>query len=509
MKYIIRQPQSFSEIGRKDNQEDFLWPNPQEVTTDQRIFIMCDGVGGQENGEVASSTAATALGTYLTTHWPADGIVTRPIFEEALAHAYDALDEADSGESVRKMATTMTCVVLHRGGALVAHIGDSRIYHIRPSVIDAAQGRPSIIYESLDHSLVNDLLRVGEITEEEARDFPQKNVITRAMQPHGEHRCRADIFNIDDIKAGDYFFLCSDGVLEQVTNEALSSIVCSVGSDEQKIAAIKSVCDGRTRDNNTCWLVPIESVIFEPGDDERATTIVMASIDDAPADTPRNAKSLPKFPTSGPLSENTTPVSSEPRSAQAEAEEMSRTYERKMADIEKRQHNSRSNTILVACLAIAAVCSVFLYSRFTASDDPLKNATPATEAVEPAAEELFEAGGNVQEIMEEAIEEQAERAEEAKEDMKEDAAKADDKSKPEASKPTTEPSGKTAEQKTETETQQKLNNVLDKREQADKLKAQKESPTSKPANEIKAPTSKQTQASAEKTQDNPAGQPGK
>ena len=216
MKITIRQPKSFSEIGRKDNQEDFLWPNPATVTKENRVFVMCDGVGGQDNGEVASETAATALGTYLTEHQSEDGIVTKADFEKALSYAYDEMDKVDNG-AVRKMGTTMTCLVLHRGGALVAHIGDSRIYHVRPSLA-SKEGRTGIIYQSADHSLVNDLLKAGEITEEEAVNFPQKNVITRAMQPHLERRYKADIYEINDVESGDYFFLCCDGVLEQLTN---------------------------------------------------------------------------------------------------------------------------------------------------------------------------------------------------------------------------------------------------------------------------------------------------
>ena len=267
MKITIRQPKSFSEIGRKDNQEDFLWPNPATVTKENRVFVMCDGVGGQDNGEVASETAATALGTYLTEHQSEDGIVTKADFEKALSYAYDEMDKVDNG-AVRKMGTTMTCLVLHRGGALVAHIGDSRIYHVRPSLA-SKEGRTGIIYQSADHSLVNDLLKAGEITEEEAVNFPQKNVITRAMQPHLERRYKADIYEINDVESGDYFFLCCDGVLEQLTNDKLGEILANVTlNDDGKIAAIKAVCDERTRDNYTCWLVPIDKVEREESDAE-------------------------------------------------------------------------------------------------------------------------------------------------------------------------------------------------------------------------------------------------
>ena len=275
MRISIRQPLCFSEIGRKDNQEDYLWPLPQGVSADDRIFLMCDGVGGQDSGEVASQTAATALGTYLKEHMPEDGVLTKAVFEEALAYAYDMLDSADTSDAdaQRKMGTTMTCLVLHAGGAMMAHIGDSRIYQIRPSLADS-NGRTGIIYQSTDHSLVNDLLRAGEITEEEAAHFPQKNVITRAMQPHLERRCRADVYNTTDVRAGDYFFLCCDGVLEQLTNDMLGAILANGALDDQgKIKAIKEVCNGKTRDNYTCWLIPVDQVVGAPVQAENEETV--------------------------------------------------------------------------------------------------------------------------------------------------------------------------------------------------------------------------------------------
>lgn len=290
MKITIKQPLSFSEIGLKDNQEDFLWPLPNAVTVDDRVFLMCDGMGGHDNGELASKTAATALGKYLTSHPSPDGIVTKAMFEQALAYGYDELDKVDNG-AVKKMGTTMTCLVLHRGGALVAHIGDSRVYHIRPSLADE-HGRSGIIYQSADHSLVNDLLRSGEITEEEAADFPQKNVITRAMQPHLERRYKADILNIDDVQAGDYFFLCCDGVLEQLTNDTLGEILKNQTLDDNaKINAIKKVCDGKTHDNYTCWLIPVLDVQKEETDvaqdDEEQVAV---TVEQAPHETPNDAE---------------------------------------------------------------------------------------------------------------------------------------------------------------------------------------------------------------------------
>lgn len=266
MKITIRQPLSFSEIGRKDNQEDCIYPSAKEVNNQKRFFILCDGMGGHENGEVASATVCSALGNYFESHIPANGVMTPDLFKEALEYAYNELDKKDTG-GLKKMGTTMTCLYLHRKGYLVAHIGDSRIYHIRPE--------SGIVYQSSDHSLVNDLLRAGELTEEEAVNFPQKNVITRAMQPNLERRHKADVFSFSDIKKGDYFFLCSDGILEQLTNEKLCEILSNKKlTDSQKLEAIKQVCDGNTKDNYTCYLIPIEDVILDKNETTNSEDMV-------------------------------------------------------------------------------------------------------------------------------------------------------------------------------------------------------------------------------------------
>ena len=271
MKIIIRQPLGFSEIGRKDNQEDCLYPALEDVSAKNRFFVLCDGMGGHENGEVASATVCEAFGKYFETHQPEDGVMTPDLFKQALDYAYNELDKKDSG-GLKKMGTTMTCLYLHKKGYLVAHIGDSRIYHVRP--------KTGIVYQSSDHSLVNDLLRAGELTEEEAVNFPQKNVITRAMQPNLERRHRADVFSFTDIKAGDYFFLCCDGVLEQLTNDKLCEILSdSKLSDSQKLDAIKQVCDGKTKDNYTCYLIPIDQVTMAKDDEGHSQEDVILGVE--------------------------------------------------------------------------------------------------------------------------------------------------------------------------------------------------------------------------------------
>lgn len=300
----IRQPYCFSEIGLKDNQEDYLYP--RKADTDTRVFIMCDGMGGHDNGEVASRTAAETLGKNLITHREID----TKVFEAALGKAYEALDAIDT-HSGKTPGTTMTCLCLNSDSYLVAHIGDSRIYHIRPSRFNRETGRGGIIYQSSDHSLVNDLLKAGEITEEEARDFPQKNIITKAMQPNLENRCKADIFLFDDIRKGDYFFLCCDGVLEQLSNETLCSILAEDGlSDRDKMDRIKSVCDRGTRDNYTAWLVPIDDVELQVKGENSQVIQAIEEIVETPTTKP--VKETPKPVKESPKSEAVKPEAAKP-----------------------------------------------------------------------------------------------------------------------------------------------------------------------------------------------------
>lgn len=249
-------PLSFSEIGQKDNQEDFVFPSPSEVKQDDRVIILCDGMGGHSHGEVASRTVATSLGQFMKWHFPSDGVLTKEMFNEGLDYAYEQLNLVDDG-APKKMGTTLTFVCFHKDGCFCAHIGDSRIYIVRPS-------ERRIVYRSADHSLVNDLLRAGELTPEEAASYPHKNVITRAMQPNQEKPAKAEIRNIQDIQSGDYVFQCCDGILENLTDDELVDILSNPATnDVQKLVAIKNVCFGRTKDNFTCYLTPIKSVTKE------------------------------------------------------------------------------------------------------------------------------------------------------------------------------------------------------------------------------------------------------
>lgn len=258
MKFEIEQPQAIYELGKRDNQEDAIYPKIGKATVRDRLFILCDGMGGHEHGEVASNTVSSVMADYLDKHASADDVVIDEVLRDALEAAYLQLDSLDDG-TAKKMGTTLCLLLFHRGGLTTMHIGDSRIYHVRPS-------EHKILYQSKDHSLVYDLYQAGEIEYDEMRTSPKKNIITRAIQPGEDNRTRPSVVHIADIRPGDYFYICSDGMLEQMENDELCNIFSSDGSDEKKRQQlIAATMDNK--DNHSAYFIHIKNVTREEGDE--------------------------------------------------------------------------------------------------------------------------------------------------------------------------------------------------------------------------------------------------
>ncbi len=258
MKIILSQSQPIHELGNRSNQEDCVYPEISQDTSKDNLFIVCDGMGGHEQGEVASKIVCETISSFILSHHNQEEILSDDILHDAINAAYDNLDSADSTDIARRMGTTLVLVCFHKGGCLMAHMGDSRIYHIRPS-------EHRIIYKSRDHSLVYDLFQAGEITIDELTTYPKKNVITRAMMPHMEERYVASVAHTADIKEGDCFYLCSDGMLENMTDNELLDVLCSGDSIEEK----RKELIGKTinnADNHSAHIIYVEKVIREDGD---------------------------------------------------------------------------------------------------------------------------------------------------------------------------------------------------------------------------------------------------
>ncbi len=255
MKIDLFPPLSIHEIGKRANQEDFLWPDLlEETTAENRLYILCDGMGGYEHGEIASQTISQSLGNWFQYRLiePLDDMQ----LADALSYAYAQLDAKDSGEP-RRMGTTLTLLYIGRKGITALHMGDSRIYHIRPNV--------GILYQSRDHSLASELFQSGEITYEEMLNYPKKNIVTRAMMPGKDNRMHPDIIHITDILPGDYFFMCSDGMLEQMRNKELISLFSSEMSDEEKCRQLIDKTKDN-HDNHSAWIIHVKDIVKEDDD---------------------------------------------------------------------------------------------------------------------------------------------------------------------------------------------------------------------------------------------------
>src|SRR5213082_1263596 len=215
-----------SDVGMKrDNNEDNLLVFPE-----QNVFAVFDGMGGHAAGEVASSIAANEVKEFFEftgkdedATWPFKGDRERTYDENravtAIKLANARIIEASEQDGAKKnMGTTAVMVhfVERNGGgprALVAHVGDSRVYLFRGGQLQRI---------TIDHSLVEEYLRLGKITQEEAKNFPQKNIILRAL---GQQRQIDVEINPHDPRPGDLFLLCSDGLSGMVEDRILESIL--------------------------------------------------------------------------------------------------------------------------------------------------------------------------------------------------------------------------------------------------------------------------------------------
>jgi protein phosphatase len=270
MKIEIAQPYGFSLIGKRPNNEDSIYPMPDNGTIHDSLYLVCDGVGGVEKGEVASAELCGTFSHSVTGDF--NQPFSRSDFKTVLAVAYKRLDELEDPNVSRKMGSTLTLLKFHSGGAMIAHIGDSRVYHIRPAA------KQPILFKTEDHSLVATLVKAGLITPEEAAVHPKKNIIHRAVQPHQPEHAEADIYITTDIKPGDYFFLCSDGVLENLTDTILADILQKKVPDKVKIEEIKKVCEGKTKDNYSAWLVRIKNVAKDIESEQDMDIIVLEEV---------------------------------------------------------------------------------------------------------------------------------------------------------------------------------------------------------------------------------------
>ncbi|MBQ5509393.1 MAG: protein phosphatase 2C domain-containing protein [Muribaculaceae bacterium] len=264
MRIRLHNPLGIYEIGKRQKQEDAIYPQLEQLSASSRVFVVCDGLGGLDNGEVASAAVASAMGKWVDEYLATGQQLTREKVSEAVLNAQHALEAVASGfDSEKSMGTTLTMLAFTSNGVVAAHIGDSRIYHLRPST-------GQVMYRSRDHSLVNDLFLMGRLTRAEAEASPKRNILTRAMIPG--RPVRADIVFIADVKPGDYFLVCSDGVCGEISDKQLMAILADESkTNSQKLAYLQMKIQGGA-DNRSAFLLQVDAVEKEEGDEPLVST---------------------------------------------------------------------------------------------------------------------------------------------------------------------------------------------------------------------------------------------
>jgi protein phosphatase len=299
---------------RRHNEDSYVIEPP--------LFAIADGMGGAQAGEVASRLATAAL-----KEAGADGGGEKRIsdlIQEANRRVYD---RSSSDPNTSGMGTTITVALVEEDHVAFGHVGDSRAYLIRDAQMEQL---------TEDHSLVNELLKTGRLSREEAETHPQRSVITRALGTDPD--VDVDTFSVR-AENGDLFLLCSDGLTDMVSEESILDVVESNRADIDGAlrALVKAANRGGGQDNITVVAFEIADGVLASDGDTREQAL---PVDDA--DTLTEADAVPAVDTA------VVPV------AEIQAEDKA---------VRRRHLRRRLGAWLVILLLLAAV-AVFVYLRF-------------------------------------------------------------------------------------------------------------------------------------------------
>ncbi len=241
---------SLNEIGGRKNVEDAIMPQ-KFAPQDAKIFVVCDGVGGSSFGEVASDIASkTFYETFKKETLAQDADFERLLHASLKQFQKKVADYIETNAGAAGTSTTLTLIVLQNNKAYIAWCGDSKIYQLR-------NGKP--VYKSSDHSLVAELVAQGVITEAEAETHPQRNIITRSLNANTKPT-DIDFKILTDIQNDDWFLLCTDGLMEQFTENLFAVVLNKYDAATNYSEVIEKICYGKTKDNYSMYLLHVEKV---------------------------------------------------------------------------------------------------------------------------------------------------------------------------------------------------------------------------------------------------------
>ena len=240
-----------TDVGQKrDHNEDAFLVDP-----DLQLFIVADGMGGHAGGGTASHLAVETIQERMRLAYRADPDLfsrggpleespLRELLRDAVESACGSIYRAAQGDpALAGMGTTVTGVVVSGGSAFVAHVGDSRCYLVR---------RAHIYQVSEDHSLVNEQLKAGAITADEARHSRLKNIITRSVGFEAD--VAVDMMGVE-VERGDRLVICCDGLTNLVEDDEILEIVMESSLDDAPQRLVELANDRGGDDNITVIVI--------------------------------------------------------------------------------------------------------------------------------------------------------------------------------------------------------------------------------------------------------------
>ena len=252
---------SVSDRGLSDkrplNEDSYL------VDPNRGIFVVADGVGGADAGEIASQTAVDVLNEAFREK-VTDGEDVEDRMELAIQRANSSIHQlAAENPRFSMMATTVVALHLDENRATIGHVGDSRLYRISP---DGKLHR-----ETEDHSIVEEEVRAGRMTPEQAANHPSKNVISRALG--AEDSVEADMKTIE-VEDGTAFLLCTDGITRHIPDNELRELLTSGQEPNDICEEMKRRCYQRgAEDNLTAVIVHFGASRFQPAEIDEERTL--------------------------------------------------------------------------------------------------------------------------------------------------------------------------------------------------------------------------------------------
>ena len=208
---------SATDVGQKRKMnQDYVFVSQEPVGNLPNLFAVADGMGGHNAGDYASAHAVQTLVSQIQAD--ADFNPIKVIRHAIEAANTEIIDQAQRDEGLRGMGTTMVVATIVGNYAYVANVGDSRLYVVQGQIRQVTR----------DHSLVQEMVRLGEINAEEARNHPDKNIITRALG--AEKTVDVDFFDLK-LEPGNTILMCSDGLSNMVEYRKMEEIITNPDKD--------------------------------------------------------------------------------------------------------------------------------------------------------------------------------------------------------------------------------------------------------------------------------------